>query len=301
MSNTIQNNTTALQDLLSKVNALSDGISLPELSSPGAAADLLYGKQLIDQSGAVVNGTLVELDTSDATAVASDMANGKTAYVNGEKVTGTVTVSKSGSSLPSDYYTIGTSTDGAIVARGKITSDYLVRSGGYTRIEIPATNFGDATAADVTSGKTFTSAAGLKVTGTASMGGEKKVSNVIGISYYDEDNDILKFSLDQNLTTLEALYVSSIDADTSVSLDDLIGDQTDSPEQPAYYLWIKNGDMAIHISASPYRSDFNEQCDDGLVTYTLHGNYITAEMNNRRIGFPWPENLRFINGFAVGK
>jgi len=41
------------------------------------------------------------LDTSDADAVASDMATGKTAYVNGTKITGNVPVGSS--SVPTDY------------------------------------------------------------------------------------------------------------------------------------------------------------------------------------------------------
>ena len=42
-----------------------------------------------------------------------------------------------------------------------------MRDQSYIELAAPATRFGDATAADVAKGKTFTSTAGLKVTGTA--------------------------------------------------------------------------------------------------------------------------------------
>lgn len=44
------------------VRAIQTGVQLPTLTSPGSAADLRKGKQLIDQSGAVVDGTLVEVE-----------------------------------------------------------------------------------------------------------------------------------------------------------------------------------------------------------------------------------------------
>lgn len=42
------------QDII--VNALPGGVELPELESPGSAADLMAGKQLIDEDGKVVDG-----------------------------------------------------------------------------------------------------------------------------------------------------------------------------------------------------------------------------------------------------
>lgn len=53
------------------------------------ASDIRQGKTAYGASGKVT-GTLVPLDTSDANAVASDIISGKTAYVNGAKVTGSL-------------------------------------------------------------------------------------------------------------------------------------------------------------------------------------------------------------------
>ena len=66
------------------------------------AEDIKEGKTAY-VAGGKVTGTLKELDTSDGTAAASDILNGKTAYVNGAKITGTI------SSKAAQTYTPGTS------------------------------------------------------------------------------------------------------------------------------------------------------------------------------------------------
>ena len=139
-----------------------------------AAEDVAEGKTFTSASGLKVTGTHVcsgGIDTSDATATAGDIAEGATAYVNGEKITGNVKVFDTGSItiLPEDNVSFTTFQTRKYIQlkTAKRTNNALYRSGTDQAFMAQASFFGNATASDVAEGKTFTSSAGLKVTGTA--------------------------------------------------------------------------------------------------------------------------------------
>mgnify|MGYP001852675363 CR=1 FL=1 len=70
-----------------KTNIANDNYNTANSNSSSGNLLPEYIKEGITLGG--VTGTLVDLDTSDATATPEDIAYGKTAYVKGEKITGT--------------------------------------------------------------------------------------------------------------------------------------------------------------------------------------------------------------------
>ena len=118
------------------------------------------------------NGTEIPLrgyDTSDATVTAGDMAYGVVAYGKNGKVYGTIDpIDSTGEKAWSDSTVAFHGGLEEIQLAKRIPSPgTLFRNGSTVILRASPSEFGNATAADVAKGKTFTSAAGLKAVGTA--------------------------------------------------------------------------------------------------------------------------------------
>lgn len=141
-----------LQTLINKANNLPEPTTLPELTNPGTASDLLSGKELIDADGNVVTGTIATKTASDLTASGATVTVPAGYYASqttksvatATQVTPSVTVSSSGlitasATQTAGYVTAGTksvtkqlTTQSAKTITPSTSSQTAVASGVYT-------------------------------------------------------------------------------------------------------------------------------------------------------------------------
>ena len=173
------------------------------------------------KSGVTISGVTGTF-TNDGTATASDMASGKTAYINGKKVTGNIpTYISSGGNWPSNTFNSlftewsgnwENQTSNTVTVVADANQDVLLRKDAGLHVKVPKSEFGNATTSDVANGKTFTSSAGLKVTGTGSNGGGATVTNVITVSPKSSSIGIPCSKKPKGVTVFRDLFKSTTEA-----------------------------------------------------------------------------------------
>ena len=146
---TIQNELTQQDDLIAQIQVALEGktaggMELPMLESPGTASDLAQGKELIDANGNKITGLIPTREANDERWIYD----------------GTTSLYTSGN-------------EKHVVNTGKISDSLgiFLKKDSYACVIVPCKTYGDATAADVRQGKTFTSKDGLKIEGTALIPG----------------------------------------------------------------------------------------------------------------------------------
>lgn len=195
--------------------------NLPELSDPATSSDMRNGKEAIDSNGTILRGNVNDVEVAtpsisiDSNGLISASVEQEGGFVSSGNKSATkqipleektVTAGTDVSTiLPTDGYYISKVTvnptpteEKTIIAGTEATT--VVPTDGYhiskvTVNPVPLTEFGDAQAADVVIGKTFTSINGIKVNGAL----QKYDGAVVYSDLYKDNNYPVHYVADINL------------------------------------------------------------------------------------------------------
>ncbi|RGJ21376.1 hypothetical protein DXD67_13230 [Coprococcus comes] len=162
-----------------------------------ATGNALEGEELFEPAELEARGQdFIGILTSDANADANSIESGKSAYVNGKKIKGTLTgendikaTTKNTklSSIPTTIPGYGQSTLPVLkhtieVSLADANKPVLLKGGVKKTVvyDEAGSIYGDAKASDVRIGKTFTSSNGVKITGTLSVSAKTMKGTVTG-------------------------------------------------------------------------------------------------------------------------
>lgn len=186
------------------------------------------------------NGTEIPLrgyDTSDANVTKHDLPLDITAYGPNGKVEGFVDTYGPNESVGCPFNSMTyNSSNKTIAVKGDLGTPIMFRNGCSTIVSVGGDKFGDATAADVAKGKTFTSAAGLKVVGTAEGSSAADVTfdlynngfaNLVAV-YMSKTDGVMDTTIPnsdhRSITTIEGSMVVLINQDFNGDSIDLVPD-----------------------------------------------------------------------------
>lgn len=191
----------SLDGMVDAIDGIESGVSLPELTNEGASSDLLFGKQLIDSSGNVVEGTIATKTSNNLTASGATVTVPAGYYAS----QATKSVSTATQATPS----ITVSSVGLITASATQTAGYV--TAGTKSATKQLTVQAAQTITPSTSDKTI--ASGRYLTGTQTIKGDanlvagniKKGVSIFGVSGTHEDGEDLTEVLNQQAELITQL------------------------------------------------------------------------------------------------